>query len=98
MTRRFWWSLMTALLLVTVSGSASAQGMGSIFGKVRDRRVCTPEPLQNAASGGVRERGERGIEAGPAILNHMVQYSTHGLAGMQGDAEIEGARERGLER
>jgi len=36
MTRRFWWSLMTALLLVTVSGSASAQGMGSIFGKVTD--------------------------------------------------------------
>src|SRR5262245_36048578 len=34
------------------------------LGKVRDRRVCTPEPLQNAASGGVRERGERGIEAG----------------------------------
>ena len=30
--------------------------------------------LQNAASGGVRERGERGIEAGFRILNHMVQY------------------------
>ena len=31
--------------------------------------------LENAASGGVRERGERGIEAGPAILNHKVQYT-----------------------
>src|SRR6202795_4828234 len=34
------------------------------LGKVRDRSVCTSELLQNAASGGVRERGERGIEAG----------------------------------
>jgi len=29
-----------------------------------------PELLQNAASCCVRERGERGIEAGLAILNH----------------------------
>src|SRR5580693_4205880 len=47
-------------------------------GQVRDRRVGTPELLQNAASGGVRERGERDIEAGLAILNHMVQYIPHG--------------------
>jgi hypothetical protein len=32
----------------------------------------------NTASGGVRERGERGIEAGPVILNHIVQYITRG--------------------
>src|SRR4051794_35012518 len=32
------------------------------LGKLRDRSVCTPELLQNAAPGGVRERGERGIE------------------------------------
>jgi hypothetical protein len=32
--------------------------------------------LQNAASGGVRERAERGIEVGLAILSHMVQYIT----------------------
>src|SRR6188768_1442411 len=57
------------------------QGHMELVGKVRDRSVCTPELLQNAASGGIRERGERGIEAGPAILNHMVQYITHGLAG-----------------
>src|SRR5262245_24428841 len=49
------------------------------LGKVRDRGVCTPELLQNAAPGGVRERGERGIEAGLAILNHSVQYVTHRL-------------------
>src|SRR6185436_9862865 len=50
------------------------QGHVELLGKVRDRSVCTPELLQNAAPGGVRERAERGIEAGPSILNHMVQY------------------------
>jgi hypothetical protein len=45
-----------------------------LLGKVRDRRVCTPELLQNAAPGSVRERGERGIDAGSKILNHVVQY------------------------
>src|SRR5262249_21849307 len=48
------------------------------FGKVRDRSVGTAELLQNAASRGVRERGERGIEAGCGILNHVVQYMTRG--------------------
>src|SRR5438552_1026853 len=56
------------------------EGHVKLLGKVRDRSVSTPELLQNAASGGVRERGERGIEAGPEILNHVVQYLTHGLA------------------
>src|SRR5213593_1634391 len=51
------------------------QGHVELLGKVRDRSVCTPELLQNAASGGVRERAERGIEARLAILNHMVQYT-----------------------
>src|SRR6187549_4019491 len=32
-------------------------------GKVGDRRICASELLQNTASRGVRERGERGIEA-----------------------------------
>src|SRR5712692_10809315 len=50
------------------------EGHVELLGKLRDRSVCTPELLQNAASGGVRERGERGIEAGPGILNHAVQY------------------------
>src|SRR4029079_18104079 len=47
-----------------------------LLGKVRDRSVGTSEPLQNAASGDVREGGERDIEAGPDILNHVVQYMT----------------------
>src|SRR4030095_13557881 len=47
----------------------AGQGHVDLLGKVRDRSVCTPELLQNAASGGVRERGERGIAAGPGILN-----------------------------
>jgi hypothetical protein len=42
--------------------------------------------LQNAASGGVRERAERGIEVGLAILNHTVQYNNMG-DGMQREAE-----------
>src|SRR5512134_386847 len=60
------------------------EGHVELLGKVRDRRVCTPELLQNAASGGVRECGERGIEAGPGILNHVVQYITHALAACKG--------------
>src|SRR5512147_3141085 len=56
-----------------------------LVGKVRDRRICTPELLQNTASGGVRERGKRGIEAGPRILNHVVQYNIR-IGGMQGEA------------
>src|SRR5207344_170204 len=60
------------------------EGHVELLGKVRDRSVCTPELLQNAASGGVRERGERGMEAGPGILNHMVQYIAHGLAACKG--------------
>jgi len=50
------------------------------LGKVRDRSVCTSQLLQNAASRDVREGGERGIETGPRILNHAVQYITQGLA------------------
>src|SRR5687767_1106180 len=56
------------------------QGHVELVGKVRDRSVCMPELLQNTASGGVRERGKRGIEAGPCILNHAVQYIPAGLA------------------
>ena len=55
-----------------------------LLGKVRYRSVCTPELLQNAASGGVRERGERGVEAGTRILSHSVQYVTRGLAACKG--------------
>src|SRR5262245_9189355 len=50
------------------------EGHLELHGKGRDRSVCTPELLQDAASGGIRERGERAIEAGLRILNHSVQY------------------------
>src|SRR5882724_1051909 len=60
------------------------QGHVELLGKVRDRSVCTSKLLQNAASGGVRERGERSIEASPRILNHAVQYLTQGLAECKG--------------
>src|SRR5262249_23416285 len=46
------------------------EGHVELEGKVRDRRVGTAELLHHAASGGVRERGERGIEVGCRILNH----------------------------
>src|SRR4029077_3284431 len=56
------------------------EGHVKLLGKIRDRGVCTAELLQNAPSGGVRERSERGIEVG--ILNHMVQYAQE-IGGMQ---------------
>src|SRR5512134_92226 len=63
------------------------EGHVELLGQVRERRVCASELLQNTASGGVRERGERGVETGPRILNHMVQYSNALIGGMQGEAE-----------
>src|SRR6185503_8312593 len=60
------------------------EGHVEFLGKVRDRSVCTPELLQDAPSGGVRERGERGIEAGLSILYHSVQYLTRGWAARKG--------------
>src|SRR3984885_11081692 len=56
------------------------EGHVKLLGKVRDRSVRTPAIVQTAAAGGVRERGERGIEAGLVILNHVVQYLPQGLA------------------
>src|SRR4029077_4027775 len=56
------------------------KGHVELLGWVRERSVCTSELLQDAASGGVRKRGERGIETGFRILNHMVQYLPHGSA------------------
>lgn len=46
-----------------------------LLGKIRDRRVSTSELLKNAASRGVGKRGERGIEGGGGMLNHVVQYT-----------------------
>src|SRR4029079_16242963 len=50
------------------------------LGKGCDRSVRSPELLQYAASGGVRERAERGVVAGLSILNHMVHYNSVGDA------------------
>jgi len=52
-------------------------------GKIRDRSVRASELFQNAASGGIRERGERSIEDGSRILNHVVQYIMR-IGDMQG--------------
>jgi hypothetical protein len=54
------------------------------LGEVRDRSICTREPLQDAASGGVRDRGERGIKVGANKLNHVVQFVAYGLAACKG--------------
>src|SRR3954447_19427658 len=56
------------------------------LGKGCDRSVRTPELLQNAAPGSVRESAERGIEVGLAILYHPVQYSTC-VTALQWEAE-----------
>ena len=44
------------------------------FGQLADRGVRSTELFENAAAGGVGERGERSVEAGHVILNHPVQY------------------------
>src|SRR3954466_12408207 len=70
------------------------QGHVELLGKVRDRRVCPPELLQNATSSGVRQRGERGVKAGRLILNHLVQYLSTLTGGMQGALKTRGACRR----
>src|SRR5690349_6370368 len=54
------------------------------LGEVRDRSVGSSELLQNATPRGVRERGERSIESGRHILNHLVQYLTQACAACKG--------------
>src|SRR3954453_7588845 len=49
------------------------EGHVELVCKLRDRSIPIPELLQNAASRGVRERGEENIEAGCRKLNHVVQ-------------------------
>ena len=60
------------------------EGHVELVGKVRDRSIGTSELLQDAAPGGIRERGERGIKAAHGILNHVVQYIAGALAACKG--------------
>ena len=53
--------------------SHARKGHVEPLGKGCNPSVRTPELLQNAASGGVRERAEGGVETN-GILNHTVQY------------------------
>src|SRR5262249_34434659 len=62
------------------------EGHAEPLGQLRDRSVATADLLQNAASGDVGERGERGIQA-RQILNHMVQYIT-GCARCKGAGDL----------
>src|SRR4029453_12224610 len=61
------------------------EGHAELLGQVRDGGVSAPELLQNATSGGVRERGEGGIEVGTCILNHVVHYIAR-TCGLQGES------------
>src|SRR3990167_4621700 len=51
------------------------KGHVEFLGKLGDRGVLAAEPLQNTAPRGVGEGGERSVESGGLIMNHMVQYS-----------------------
>ena len=53
------------------------EGHVELLGQFRDGSVSAHQLLQNTTSGGVRERGEGGIEMGTFILNHMVHYIAH---------------------
>src|SRR5215470_10138767 len=53
------------------------EGHVELLGQVRDRRFRATQLLEDAATGDVCQRGERGIEAGIRILNHLVQYLTY---------------------
>ncbi len=50
------------------------EGHAERLGKLRDGSVRTRQPLQDAAPGRVGQRGERGVQVGLLILNHLVHY------------------------
>ena len=52
----------------------TGEGHAERVGELGDRGIGLPEMLEHAAAGHVRQRGERGVEAGVLILHHMVQY------------------------
>ena len=51
------------------------QGHVECLGQIRDRRVASSEPLQDATPGGIGQRREGGIESAVGILNHLVQFA-----------------------
>src|SRR5262249_38015396 len=65
-------------------------GHMKLSGEVRDRSVGAAELLQHAAPGRVRQRGERSVETGLVILNHMVQYVAERLAACQEETKALG--------
>src|SRR5262249_44711840 len=71
------------------------EGHVELLGKGRDRSVGSSELLQNAASGGIRKRGERVIQAGLRILNHPVQYITRRSAACKGRPSADSVFDRG---
>src|SRR5215469_3188252 len=66
------------------------EGHMELSGEVRDRSVGAAELLQHAAPGRVRQRGERSVETGLVILNHMVQYVAERLAACQEETKALG--------
>src|SRR5215813_4962300 len=72
------------------------EGHVELLGQVRDRRFRATQLLEDAPTGDVRQHGERGIEVGIRIQNHLVQYLTTGFRDMQGRA-ISSTRSRGRE-
>src|SRR5690606_6862164 len=78
------------------------EGHTELLGKLRDGSIRARQPLQAAASRGVRERGERGIQVGLLILNHSVHYKPaegHMQEGQAGNsaAAQEGTSSAGVE-
>src|SRR5215467_2536300 len=62
------------------------EGHVELLGQIRDRRFRATQLLEDAATGDVCKRGERGIEVGICILNHMVQYLTQASAACKAGA------------
>ncbi|MEQ1516301.1 MAG: hypothetical protein ABL931_07420 [Usitatibacteraceae bacterium] len=56
------------------------KGHAEFIGKIRNRRIASPELFQNTASGCIRQRAKRSIKAIITKLNHIVQCMVHSSA------------------